>query len=83
MHHSLIDGAGSDAFMSALHDLEPDPKPAADADEGQLAQFDEAEPGNTQLIGRSLAVREGFEPSVRCRTHTFQACSFDRSDTSP
>ena len=31
----------------------------------------------------SMAVREGFEPSVRCRTHTFQACSFDHSDTSP
>ena len=31
-----------------------------------------------------LAEREGFEPSVRFwRTHTFQACSFDRSDTSP
>ena len=31
-----------------------------------------------------LAEREGFEPSVRCqRTHTFQACSFGRSDTSP
>lgn len=30
-----------------------------------------------------LAVREGFEPSVRRRTHAFQACSFDRSDTSP
>ena len=32
----------------------------------------------------NLAEREGFEPSVRySRTHTFQACSFDRSDTSP
>ncbi len=30
-----------------------------------------------------MAEREGFEPSVRCRTHTFQACSFDHSDTSP
>jgi hypothetical protein len=31
-----------------------------------------------------MAEREGFEPSVRFwRTHTFQACSFDRSDTSP
>ena len=30
-----------------------------------------------------MAVREGFEPSVRFRTHTFQACSFDHSDTSP
>ena len=32
----------------------------------------------------TLAEREGFEPSVRgYRTHAFQACSFDRSDTSP
>ena len=29
------------------------------------------------------AEREGFEPSMRFRIHTFQACSFDRSDTSP
>lgn len=25
MHHSLVDGAGSQSFMSALHDLEPNP----------------------------------------------------------
>ena len=30
-----------------------------------------------------MAVREGFEPSVRCRTPAFQASSFDHSDTSP
>ena len=30
-----------------------------------------------------LAEREGFEPSIRCRIHTFQACSFNHSDTSP
>ena len=30
-----------------------------------------------------MAVREGFEPSIRCRIHTFQACSFSYSDTSP
>ena len=30
-----------------------------------------------------MAVREGFEPSIRCRIHTFQACSFSHSDTSP
>lgn len=30
-----------------------------------------------------LAVTEGFEPSVACTTHAFQACSFGRSDTSP
>ncbi|TJZ90816.1 hypothetical protein FA893_10705, partial [Photobacterium damselae subsp. piscicida] len=28
-------------------------------------------------------VKEGFEPSIRCRIHTFQACSFSHSDTSP
>ena len=30
-----------------------------------------------------VAVREGFEPSIRFRIHTFQACSFGHSDTSP
>ncbi len=30
-----------------------------------------------------VAVREGFEPSIRYRIHTFQACSFGHSDTSP
>ena len=31
----------------------------------------------------NMAVRGGFEPPIRCRIHTFQACSFSRSDTSP
>ena len=30
-----------------------------------------------------MAEREGFEPSIRCRIHTFQACAFDHSATSP
>jgi hypothetical protein len=30
-----------------------------------------------------LAESEGFEPSIRCRIHTFQACSFSHSDSSP
>ena len=30
-----------------------------------------------------MAEREGFEPSVPGGTHTFQACSFGHSDTSP
>ncbi len=30
-----------------------------------------------------VAEREGFEPSIRCRIHAFQACSLSRSDTSP
>lgn len=31
----------------------------------------------------NLAEREGFEPSVHCCTHAFQACSFGHSDISP
>lgn len=30
-----------------------------------------------------MAVREGFEPSKPYDLHTFQACSFGHSDTSP
>ena len=30
-----------------------------------------------------MAVRGGFEPPIRRRIHTFQACSFSHSDTSP
>jgi diacylglycerol O-acyltransferase / wax synthase len=32
MHHSLIDGAGSQSFMQALHDLEPIPPSTPDED---------------------------------------------------
>ena len=32
---------------------------------------------------KQVAEREGFEPSMSCPIHAFQACSFDRSDTSP
>ena len=31
----------------------------------------------------NLVEREGFEPSIRSRIHTFQACSFSHSDISP
>ena len=30
-----------------------------------------------------MAEREGFEPSIPCGIHTFQACAFDHSATSP
>ena len=30
-----------------------------------------------------MVEREGFEPSVPCGTHAFQACSFGHSDISP
>ena len=43
--------------------------------------------GECQMPARlnwKLAVREGFEPSIRFRRiHAFQACSLNRSDTSP
>ena len=29
-----------------------------------------------------FAERKGFEPSIRCRIHAFQACAFDHSATS-
>ena len=29
-----------------------------------------------------FAERKGFEPSIRCRIHAFQACSLNHSDTS-
>ncbi len=30
-----------------------------------------------------MAERKGFEPLIRCRIHTFQACAFDHSAISP
>ncbi len=32
MHHSLVDGAGGSSFMTAIHDLLPDPGPATELD---------------------------------------------------
>ncbi len=47
-------------------------------------RYNEKNPLPNWVAGFSiLAVREGFEPSIRCRIHTFQACSFSHSDTSP
>ncbi len=55
-----------------------------------LAGFDQIWRGEKQKKPDSyesgfsdMAVREGFEPSIRFRIHTFQACSFGHSDTSP
>ncbi len=38
---------------------------------------------SVQALSLNMAVRGGFEPPIRCRIHTFQACSFSHSDTSP
>src|SRR6185369_5786477 len=35
------------------------------------------------LIRAAFEEREGFEPSVRFRTHDFQSCPFGHSGTSP
>ena len=35
------------------------------------------------LAADCMAVREGFEPSIRYRIHAFQASAFDHSATSP
>ncbi len=45
--------------------------------------FPKAKKPTIRSVFCNLAVREGFEPSIRCRIHTFQACSFSHSDTSP
>ena len=38
-------------------------------------------PARLSRASEFVAVREGFEPSIRFRIHTFQACSFGHSDT--
>ncbi len=47
----------------------------------QTSHCDNSKRGPRPLL--ELAEREGFEPSKSYPLHTFQACSFDRSDTSP
>ena len=37
----------------------------------------------SKQTAKSMAEREGFEPSVSCPTHDFQSCTFDHSVTSP
>ena len=43
MHHSLVDGAGGASFMSAIHDLEPDP----------VAIEEAAEPSRLHLLSNA------------------------------
>src|SRR3954451_23152900 len=38
---------------------------------------------DAQLTGSTLAEGVGFEPTVGCPTHAFQACRFGRSRTPP
>jgi len=54
MHHSLVDGAGSQNFMAVIHDLEPVPS----SDDGAVApeaRTAELRPSDVQLFTRTAA----------------------------
>jgi diacylglycerol O-acyltransferase / wax synthase len=53
MHHSLVDGAGGQSFMAALHDLEPVPAPAEELRDPP-ARFAELQPSDVRLLGKAL-----------------------------
>ena len=53
MHHSLVDGAGGQSFMAALHDLEPVP-PRVDEDRDPPARFGDLQPTDVRLLGKAL-----------------------------
>jgi len=62
MHHSLIDGAGSTAFMSALHDLEPVPLEGESENDIRPEEFklpehaidEDKRPTNTSLLTKAI-----------------------------
>lgn len=53
MHHSLVDGAGGQSFMSALHDLEPVPATPSEFEEVR-PRFAELQPSDIRLLGTTL-----------------------------
>ena len=52
MHHSLVDGAGGDAFMMALHDMEPIPKEDKFLEPSSIIV--DRQPSGAELFGRAL-----------------------------
>lgn len=56
MHHSLVDGAGGASFMSALHDLVPNPE-VSDQYSFQEPQLIDREPSVTELLTRAVVNR--------------------------
>lgn len=50
MHHALVDGAGGQSFMAALHDLEPDP--VLQPDEAAIIEVD-TQPSKVSLLARA------------------------------
>ena len=65
MHHSLVDGAGGQSFMAAIHDLEPDPKPNETASPLEALLVDR-DPGNVELLARAALnqAKGGIELAV-------------------
>ena len=61
MHHSLVDGAGGQSFMSAIHDLEPEPKPGP-VPASQEALLVDRDPSALELLTRAAInqSRSGF-----------------------
>lgn len=58
MHHSLIDGAGSESFMTALHDMEPLPFVMEEEPEATLpggGNFTAPRFENLSMLGRAVA----------------------------
>lgn len=52
MHHSLVDGAGGASFMSALHDLEPQPD-YSNVDQTQEPRLVDRDPTTAELLGKA------------------------------
>ena len=70
------DAAGMAAFVSEKLGVS----------ESLVPKWSQTEEGRDLIPMKStlyMAEKEGFEPSIRCRIHTFQACAFDHSATSP
>jgi WS/DGAT/MGAT family acyltransferase len=53
MHHSLVDGAGGQSFMSALHDLEPVPATPSEFEQVR-PRFAELQPSDIRLLANTL-----------------------------
>ena len=66
MHHALVDGAGGSSFMSALHDLQPNPGTDDQADdEPRLVDTD---PSVAELLSRASV--NGVKNTVQLLTGT-------------
>ncbi|MCG3170271.1 MAG: putative diacylglycerol O-acyltransferase [Pseudomonadales bacterium] len=53
IHHSLVDGAGGQSFMAAIHDLEPVPSHSGESHEPP-ARFADVQPSDVRLLGQTL-----------------------------